>query len=100
VKDRFREGLDWIRARSEREFGKAIPKLDEEEVSRLLQPLSDEHDDHPEEFQQGADFFDDLKEQTIFTYYTSREGWVEELGRPETVGMEQWRGCANPAEHA
>jgi hypothetical protein len=43
----------------------------------------------------GASFFTNVKTKTVFGYFTSREGWVEELGRPEHVGMETWMGCSH-----
>jgi len=36
-----------------------------------------------------------------FGYYTSLEGRVQELGLPEAVSMQTWRGCPHPdGEHA
>lgn len=95
---RFLEGLDWLDSHCKRVTGKRLHKATDEQVSRALEPLSDEHDSHPDDLQPGASFFSDVKSRTIFAYYTSRDGWVEELGLPEHIGMETWKGCTDPGD--
>jgi hypothetical protein len=68
----------------------------EDEVSAVLEHVSDTNASIDDALQPGADFFKDIKSRTIFGYYTSREGWVEELGRSEHIGMEKWTGCQHP----
>ena len=91
--ERFREGLKWVDARCSAEHGHGLAEAADEEVAAVLGPISDEHEEHAAELEPGAAFFRDVKRRTIFGYYTSKEGWVDELGRPEHAGMEQWVGC-------
>lgn len=78
----FLEGLDWLESRCRREFRKGIAECSVEELDRLLNPISDLHDSHPEELKTGVSFFGNLKRRTIFAYYTSEDGWVQDLGMP------------------
>lgn len=94
-RERFIEGLEWTDKHCKRVTGKRLHKASDAEVAQALEPLSDAHADHPDGLRPGANFFSDVKTRTIFAYYTSRDGWVEELGRPEQVGMEQWTGCTH-----
>lgn len=97
---RFRNGLAWMEAQCHKQSQKGLAQATSEEVSAVLSGVSDANQSITEEMRPGATFFIDLKTRTIFGYYTSREGWVEELGRPEHVGMEKWFGCAHPnGEH-
>lgn len=89
----FLSGFEWLKERCRSVHGKALATTTPDELRELLRPLSDEHPEHPPELEVGATFFADLKRRTVFGYYTSREGRVEELGLPETVTMETYRGC-------
>ena len=99
TQERFRTRLKWMEKRAKRLYKKKIGDLSPEECAEFLAPLSDEHDKHPDDLKEGAALFRDLKSRTVFGYYTSREGRVEELGLPAEVGMETWRGCTHPDGH-
>ena len=95
----FVDGLDWMEKRSGEVNGKKIADASAAELTELLRSVSDEHERHSAALQPGTAFFGDIKTRTIFGYYTSREGWVEELGRPEAVTMETFHGCPHGGEH-
>lgn len=95
MQNRFRENLGWLNDFSKKQTRRELHEASPEQLVEVLTPLSDEHEEHPDDLRTGASFFSDLKSRTIYAYYTSREGWVEELGRPESVGMETWRGCTH-----
>lgn len=99
AQERFTERFTWLEKRAKKQFRKGIEELDPAECAELLEPLSDLHDDHPEELQPGAALVRDIKTRTVFGYYTSLEGRVQELGLPPEVGMETWQGCTHEGGH-
>jgi hypothetical protein len=94
-KKEFVDGLRWLDRQSDRRYGADLAAIDAGDLVELLRSISDEHADHPKSLRRGAQFFVDLKRRTIFGYYTSLEGRVQELGLPETVSMQTWRGCGH-----
>ncbi len=96
VQKRFRDGLAWMEEHCRKQTRKSPADASGDEVAAALAMVSDANKSVADALKPGASFFGDLKSRTIFGYYTSREGWVEELGRPEHVGMEKWVGCPHP----
>lgn len=78
----FLEGLAWLEARAKDEYKKGISALSTDELSALLDPISDLHEGQPEELKVGVNFFGNIKRRTIFAFYTSEEGYVGDLGLP------------------
>ena len=96
----FRQGLKWLDDHCKKTTGERLQKASGQEVALALQPLSDEHESHPDNLKKGASFFRDMKTRTIFGYYTSEQGRVEELGGGSEIGMETYQGCPHPGhEH-
>ncbi len=89
-------GLAWMEEHCRKQTRKSPADASGDEVAAALAMVSDANESVADALKPGASFFGDLKSRTIFGYYTSREGWVEELGRPEHVGMEKWVGCPHP----
>lgn len=101
----FKEGLELLDARCREQTAGPLHEASAEQLAALLQPLSDEYDAAEAKRRAAGDdeieldasdeaaFFGWLKSYTIFGYYTSLEGRVEELGLPDSVTMETWRGC-------
>lgn len=89
----FVSGLRWLDRLCRRRFDADLAAVGEADLVELLRSVSDEHATHPKSLERGARFFADLKRRTIFGYYTSVEGRVEELGLPEVVSMQKWQGC-------
>ena len=89
----FLGGLSWLDERCRWRHGHGLAEISVEQATALLEPISDLHDDLPKELARGGSFFRDLKRRTIFAYYTSEVGRTQELGLPDAVTMETWRGC-------
>ncbi len=75
---KFVKGLSWIEARSLKLYNKPFISLTPEQQTSLLTPLAG-HGDKNSEDRTGAEFFDQLKDLTIFGYYTSKVGMEQEL---------------------
>jgi hypothetical protein len=92
-KKAFVDGLHWLDGRAKKTHGAGLDAIESTQLVELLRSISDEHQDLPESLAPGGAFFADLKRRTIFGYYTSVEGRVQELGLPEAVSLQTWRGC-------
>ena len=92
---RFREGLKWLNRNCKDVTGEGLQKASETDLAKLLDSISDVHDAHPDTLKTGASFFKDIKRRTIFGYYTSKEGRVQELGKGAAVSMEIYMGCTH-----
>lgn len=86
-------GLDWIDRRAQQLHGSSFVGLDAARQLDMLREISDEHETHPQELAAGAAFFSDLKQRTLFAFYTSKVGRTEALGLPDRVRVERFRGC-------
>ncbi|HEX2464291.1 MAG TPA: gluconate 2-dehydrogenase subunit 3 family protein [Thermoanaerobaculia bacterium] len=95
-KKAFVDGLRWLDRRCQRTHGTDLATAEPADLVALLHTVSDEHEDPPKSLLPGTRFFADLKRRTIFGYYTSLEGRVQELGLPEAVSLQTWRGCPHP----
>jgi hypothetical protein len=99
-KKSFVDGLRWLDHRARKTYGKDLAGVEEAQLIGLLRSISDQHEELPKKLAEGGRFFSDLKRRTVFGYYTSIEGRVQELGLPESVSMQTWRGCPHPdGEH-
>ena len=98
-KNRMRDGLKWLDKQCKKTQKKSIVKASTEQLIDLLTPLSDEHDNHPDELKPGATILRNLKSRTIFAYFTSKEGRVEALGLPEFTKMTTFDGCTHQGNH-
>jgi hypothetical protein len=94
---RFLDGLAWVEERSQRLHGRAVVASSAEQRSRLLSEITDEERPDDEELAPGERFFSELKRRTIFGYYTSEVG-REQVGLPDAVTMETFRGCTHRGE--
>ena len=77
-KKSFVEGLAWLDARSRKLHGKLFLELSAHQQTELLTPLADPENKNPED-KIGVDFFQQVKDFTIFAYYTSKPGMEQEL---------------------
>jgi len=91
----FVEGLAWIDVRSEELFQCPFIKATPKEQSNLLTRIC--ADDSGED-SVGKTFFKRIKGLTVFGYYTSKEGLVEELGYQGPGYPGVYEGCTHP-EH-
>ena len=99
VRNRFLSGLGWMRSHARRSVGRRFDRLTDEELVEVLTTVSDDGPESADEdLEPGRRFFRDLKGRTIFGYYTSLEGRVEELGYPKGALTARWKGCQHGAE--
>lgn len=95
---RFERGLSWMDKHCKKTQDTTLQKAEPHELIALLETVSDVNSSIPEDYEEGAAFFRELKRHTITGYYTSREGRVQELGLPEHTMMTTFQGCTHPAE--
>jgi gluconate 2-dehydrogenase gamma chain len=99
VQYRFRFGLGWLDAHSERLHGKAFVALEPAEQNEILRRLA-----YKTEFREGEEdgrvFFDLIREYTLMGFYTSRVG-LEELDYPGLKFYSESPSCphVNDREH-
>lgn len=90
---KFVEGLGWINDRSVAQYGAPFADVTDGQRLELLKSISDDNKSVPKELKDGWRFFKDIKRRVLDAYYTSREGLVEELGRPENSMHSPYAGC-------
>ncbi len=98
TQQRFLEGLGWLDGRSLVVHGKPFVLLTKEQQTALLEPLADtgnaNADDRP-----GIVFFEQIKDSTIFGYYTSRIGLEQELQYQGDQYNDSFPGACTHPEH-
>lgn len=98
TQQQFLEGLAWIDGRSLALHQKPFVDLSTEQQTALLEPLSDPENrnaqDHP-----GVRFFQELKDQTLFGYYTSQIGMEQELHYGGDQYNDSFPGACTHPEH-
>lgn len=97
IQKTFRKGLEWVDRRSQQLFGGKFIEVDTERQTALLTALSSPENQSAED-ERGVDFFNDIKERTIFGYYSSAAGMLEELGYAGNTFLSEFEGCTHP-EH-
>lgn len=96
ARQRFAEGLAWVDRESERRFGRRFAELATDQQIALLRSIEQPA---PEgEDPTGAMFFRDIKNRTIYAYYTSEIGLFQELGYTREAPAGDFAGCTHP-EH-
>jgi gluconate 2-dehydrogenase gamma chain len=73
---RFRTGLAWLSAHSERQLGKPFLELTEQQQVAVLEPLAYTAK-HREGEEEGREFFHSIREMTVMAFYTSEIGYRE-----------------------
>lgn len=94
----FLQGLAWIDARSLQLCEKPFVKLSREQQTALLTPLADPDAKNPED-KIGVEFFQQLKDWTIFAYYTSKVGMEQELRYAGDDYHTEFPGACTHPEH-
>jgi hypothetical protein len=74
----FLEGLSWLDGRSLQLYRKPFTELTAEQQTQILTPLAKADNKNPDDAI-GVRFFQDLKDMTIFGYYTSQIGLEQDL---------------------
>jgi len=73
---KFRTGLTWLNAHSERQLGKPFVDLSQEQQVSILEPLAYKAKYRDGEGD-GREFFQSIKEMTVMGFYTSEIGYKE-----------------------
>ncbi len=94
----FIEGLAWIDARSLELHGKPFIQTSADQQTALLTPLADPLNGNPEDHS-GTVFFKELKNLTVFAYYTSKIGMEQELGYTGDDYHTEYPGTCTHPEH-
>jgi hypothetical protein len=93
----FLRGLRWIDRRSAELFGTTFLEAEEQQQVALLTILSSPENRTMED-EIGRDFFRDMKSRTVFAYYTSEIGLIQELEYKGNSYLAEFPGCDHP-EH-
>jgi hypothetical protein len=73
---KFRTGISWLNAHSERLLGKSFVELSEKDQIAILEPLAYKAK-YREGEEDGRDFFRRMKEMTTMGFYTTEIGYKE-----------------------
>lgn len=95
---KFYEGLAWLDARCIKDHGAPFLKLASAEQTALLSVLADAENARPED-RPGVEFFEHLKDLTIFGYYTSKIGLEQELEYGGDDYHTEFPGACTHPEH-
>ena len=95
---KFIQGLSWIDGRSLKVHGKPFVQLAPEQQTELMVPLADPKNNNPED-RLGVEFFQEIKDWTIFGYYTSQAGMERELQYGGDDYHSEFPGACDHPEH-
>jgi hypothetical protein len=98
TQQKFLEGLAWIDGRSLAVHRKPFVLLAKEQQVALLEPLADPGNKNPED-RPGMMFFEQIKDSTIFGYYSSQIGLEQELKYQGDRYNESFPGACTHPEH-
>jgi glucoside 3-dehydrogenase (cytochrome c) hitch-hiker subunit len=94
----FIQGLAWLDGRSLKMHSKPFVELSAEQQTALLTPLADPGNKSPDD-EPGVRFFQEIKDWTLYGYYTSRPGMVRELEYGGADYHEEFPGACTHPEH-
>jgi gluconate 2-dehydrogenase gamma chain len=94
----FMEGLAWIDGRALMQHAKPFVDLTTAEQTALLEPLSEPANQNPQD-RRGVKFFQELKDWTLFGYYTSQIGMEQELRYQGDQYNDSFPGACTHPEH-
>ncbi len=94
----FIEGLAWLDGRSLKLHEKPFVALSPQQQTALLTPLADPENRNPED-KVGVEFFQQVKDLTIFAYYTSQIGMEQELEYRGDDYHTEFPGACTHSEH-
>jgi hypothetical protein len=97
-RSRFLDGLQWINDRSVTLYGVPYADATDEQRFEILTSISDDNKRVASDVRDGWRFFKDIKRRVTDAYYSSREGWIEELGRPEGSMHRPYVGCRHTGD--
>ena len=95
VQQDFLDGLRWVDKQSRHRFGSTFLEASAEQQTHLLTLVS-KPGPVEAELQPGRRFFGDIRRRTVFAYYTSKMGILEELDYKGKTPVPEWVGCIHP----
>jgi hypothetical protein len=98
TQQKFLEGLAWIDGRSLAVHGTPFVMLTKQQQTALLEPLADGQNNNPDD-RPGITFFEQIKDSTIFGYYTSEIGMEQELKYQGDQYNQSFPGACTHPEH-
>src|SRR5579859_1563409 len=97
-KKSFLQGLSWLDGRALQLHAKPFISLTPDEQKAILTSLADPENKNPDD-QAGVRFFQEIKDLTIFGYYTSKIGMDQELEYGGDDYHTEFPGACNHPEH-
>lgn len=97
-KKSFLQGLSWLDGRTMALYQKPFVGLTAEQQTVLLTSLANPDNKEPED-QPGVRFFEEIKDLTIFGYYTSKIGMEQELEYGGDDYHTEFPGACHHPEH-
>ena len=97
VQQDFLDGLRWVDEESRRRFGSTFLEASVDQQTHLLTLVS-KPGPVEAELQPGRRFFGNIRRRTVFAFYTSKIGILEELDYKGKTPLPEWVGCIHP-EH-
>src|SRR5260370_39118740 len=94
----FLQGLSWLDGRAFQLLAKPFIGLAPSDQTAILTPLADPENKKPED-QPGVRFFQEIKDLTIFGYYTSKIGMDQELEYGGDDYHTEFPGACDHPEH-
>jgi hypothetical protein len=94
----FLHGLSWVDGRALQLHGKPFVGLTTEAQTALLNPLADPANKKPED-QPGVHFFQEIKDLTIYGYYSSKIGMEQEMEYGGDDYHTEFPGACDHPEH-
>lgn len=94
----FIQGLAWLDGRSLKVYGKPFVELTTAEQTELLTPLADPENRKAED-RPGVEFFQEIKDLTIYGYYTSQAGMEREMEYGGDDYHTEFPGACHHPEH-
>lgn len=93
----FRDGLGWLEERSRELFGTSFNQSTPEQHTALLTLMSSPTNQNGRD-ETGKHFFQNMKYRTVFAYYTSEIGLIQELEYSGNTYLAEFPACEHP-EH-
>ena len=94
----FLQGLSWLDGRALQLHDAPFINLPQDVQTAILTPLADPENKKPED-QPGVHFFQEIKDLTIFGYYTSKIGMDQELEYGGDDYHTEFPGACDHPEH-
>ncbi len=96
VQRAFLDGLSWVETESRQRFNADFLDINEKQQIELLTEMSESSG---AQRSRGHAFFLEIRQRTVFAYYTSKIGIHDELEYKGKTPLPEWTGCPHPEHH-